>query len=93
MKRTKATMRLVLHFAARKGIRSLVLGTMEFGPHIRSNASLEDRERHQKNPVIWWREVLSEDEFNAQGLWKDIWFAVSDEWSDAQRIVCSMWTN
>ena len=84
MRRLKKTMRLVLRIAASKGIRSLVLGTMGFGPHTRSNIRKKDRKSHQNNPAIWWWEVLTHREFFNKGLWDDIWFAVSDEWSDAQ---------
>lgn len=84
MKHLKKTMRLVLRIAVSKGIRSLVLGTMGFGPHTRSKIPKKNRKAHQMNPAIWWREVLTHGEFFNKGLWDDIWFAVSDDWSGAQ---------
>lgn len=76
-------MRNVLRIAIKNGVRSLILGSMGFGPPSRSALlRCKDKEGHQGCAFECWREVLSENEFTGQGLWNDIWITVPDRWSD-----------
>lgn len=63
---TKNRMRLVLRIAASNGYRSLVLGCMGG-----TQAALD---------AMLWAQVLKEPEFAGRGWWRDVCFAVSDQW-------------
>ncbi|CAK7198592.1 hypothetical protein SEUCBS139899_001255 [Sporothrix eucalyptigena] len=79
IKPTKTNMRMMLGVAAQEGHRSLVLSTIGFCPEILASDFAWGRKPQEwaSNPTIWWRGVLTEDEFRGKGLWR------SDRWNDA----------